>query len=66
MSTWYNSENNTIPMFYEQKMVNEIDTAKFADVGCNVHMFLKEVYINLSVYKSNPKMCICLIKHKIL
>ena len=21
-------------MFYEQKMVNEIDTAKFADVGC--------------------------------
>ena len=35
MSTWYNSENNTIPMFYDQKMVNEIDTAKFADVGCN-------------------------------
>ena len=34
MSTWYNSENNTIPMFYDQKMVNEIDTAKFADVGC--------------------------------
>ena len=21
-------------MFYDQKMVNEIDTAKFADVGC--------------------------------
>ena len=36
MSTWYNSKNNTIPMFYEQKMVNEIDTAKFADVGCRV------------------------------
>ena len=23
-------------MFYEQKMVDEIDTAKFADVGCTI------------------------------
>ena len=32
-------------MFYEQKMVNEIDTAKFADVGC-ISILINALYVS--------------------
>ena len=39
MSTSYNPKNNIINMFNEQKMVPSIETAIFADVGCNTIEF---------------------------
>ena len=34
MSASCNPKNNIIHLFNEQKMIDEIETAKFADVGC--------------------------------
>ena len=44
MSTSYNPKNNIIHLFNDQKMVNQVETAKFADVGC---------IIGIEAHKSN-------------